>query len=30
MTPGTYTLVITAHDAVVSQVMVERAEFKVE
>ncbi len=30
MTPGAYTLVITAHDAVVSQMMVERAGFKVE
>jgi methionine-rich copper-binding protein CopC len=30
MSPGTYTLVITAHDAVVSQKAVARAEFKVE
>jgi hypothetical protein len=29
-TPGTYTLVITAHDAVGNQMAVERAEFKVE
>lgn len=30
MTPGTYTLVITAHDAVANQMAVERSEFKVE
>jgi hypothetical protein len=29
-TPGTYTLVITAHDAVGNQMAVERMEFKVE
>jgi hypothetical protein len=29
-TPGTYTVVITAHDAVGNQMAVERAEFKVE
>ena len=29
-TPGTYTLVITAHDAVGNQMAVQRAEFKVE
>jgi len=29
-TPGAYTLVITAHDAVGNQMAVERAEFKVE
>lgn len=29
-TPGTYTLLITAHDAVGNQMAVERAEFKVE
>lgn len=30
MAPGTYTLIITAHDAVVSQMAVARADFKVE
>ena len=30
MTPGTYTLVITAHDAVGKQTAVERQEFKIE